>query len=94
MVSGWVLDLLLGITVLVGASVQRLAGIGFALVAVPALVLLLGPAEGVAMANCGAGAISAVGLAGGRRQVRPAAMVPLIAAAACTVPVGSWVAAR
>ncbi|RPE42007.1 hypothetical protein EDD90_5108 [Streptomyces sp. Ag109_O5-1] len=76
--------------VLLGASVQWLTGMGFALVAVPALILLLGPAQGVALANCAAGAISVVGLAGGWRRVRPAAMVPLCAAAACTVPAGTW----
>lgn len=92
--SGWAADLLLGGIVLFGASVQRLAGIGFALVAVPALVLLLGPAEGVVLANCAAGAISAVGLAGSWREVRLAVMVPLAVAAACTVPAGAWVAAR
>ncbi|MFI6452863.1 TSUP family transporter [Streptosporangium amethystogenes] len=90
----WTAGLLLGGIVLVGASVQRLAGIGFALVAVPALVLLLGPAEGVVLANCAAGAISAIGLAGTWREVRLTAMVPLVAAAACTVPAGAWVAAR
>ncbi|MFI6887287.1 TSUP family transporter [Streptosporangium canum] len=92
--SDWVVVLVLGAIVVVGASVQRLAGIGFALVAVPALVLLLGPAEGVVLANCAAGVISAVGLAGTWRQVRLATMVPLVAAAACTVPAGAWVAAR
>ncbi|GAA5763586.1 hypothetical protein Aros01_00055 [Streptosporangium roseum] len=92
--SGWAVVLVLGVIVVVGASVQRLAGIGFALVAAPALVLLLGPAEGVVLANCAAGVISAVGLAGAWRQVRLAAMVPLVAAAACTVPAGAWVAAH
>ena len=87
-------DLLLGTAVLVGASVQRLAGIGFALVAAPALVLLLGPAEGVLLANCASGAISVVGLAAGWRDVRLASMGPLVAAAACTVPAGAWTAAR
>ncbi|MFI9254156.1 sulfite exporter TauE/SafE family protein [Streptomyces sp. NPDC053069] len=81
--------LLAGI-VLLGGCVQWLTGMGFALVAVPALVLLLGPAEGVVLANCAAGAISVVGLAGGWRRVRPAAMVPLCLAAACTVPAGAW----
>ncbi|GAA0845195.1 sulfite exporter TauE/SafE family protein [Streptosporangium amethystogenes subsp. fukuiense] len=94
MLDDWTAGLLLGGIVLLGASVQRLAGIGFALVAVPALVLLLGPAEGVVLANCAAGAISAVGLAGTWREVRLTAMVPLVAAAACTVPAGAWVAAR
>jgi uncharacterized membrane protein YfcA len=92
-ISGTALPLL-GVAVMVGACVQWLTGMGFALVAVPALVLLLGPSQGVALANCAAGAISAVGLAGGRRRVRPAAMVPLIAASVCAVPAGSWVAAQ
>ncbi|MEU3783539.1 sulfite exporter TauE/SafE family protein [Streptomyces sp900129855] len=85
--------LLAGI-VLLGSGVQWLTGMGFALVAVPALVLLLGPAQGVVLANCAAGAISVVGLAGGWRRVRPAAMVPLCVAAACTVPAGSWLTRR
>ncbi|MDX2679361.1 sulfite exporter TauE/SafE family protein [Streptomyces soliscabiei] len=85
--------LLAGI-VLLGSGVQWLTGMGFALVAVPALVLLLGPAQGVVLANCAAGVISVVGLAGGWRRVRPAAMVPLCIAAACTVPAGSWLTRR
>lgn len=87
-------ELLLGVIVLVGSCVQWLTGMGFALVAVPALVLLLGPADGVVLANCAAGAISVVGLAGGWRRVRPRAMVPLCVAAACTVPAGAWLARR
>ncbi|MFJ9608889.1 TSUP family transporter [Kitasatospora sp. NPDC101176] len=94
MSSGWAADVLLGVVVLAGASVQRMTGMGFALVAAPALVLLLGPAQGVVLANCAAGAISAAGLVDGWREVRVAAMLPLIAAAACTVPAGAWVAAR
>lgn len=85
MTGGWAADVLLGGIIALGASVQRLTGMGFALVAVPALVLLLGPAEGVVLANCAAGVISAVGLVDGWREVRPAAMVPLVLAAACTV---------
>ncbi|MFH8561065.1 TSUP family transporter [Streptomyces sp. NPDC017988] len=92
--SGWAAGLLIGTIVLAGSSVQRLTGMGFALVTVPALALLLGPAQGVVLANCAAGAISAVGLVGGWRQVRPAVMLPLVGAAMCTVPAGSWVAAR
>ncbi|WP_267886069.1 sulfite exporter TauE/SafE family protein [Kitasatospora azatica] len=94
MPHGWEADLLLGGVVLAGASVQRMAGIGFALVSAPALALLLGPAEGVVLSNCAAGAISAIGLVTSWRQVRPAAMLPLVAAAACSVPLGAWVAAR
>ncbi|WP_327316822.1 sulfite exporter TauE/SafE family protein [Streptomyces sp. NBC_01235] len=93
MVIGTSEALLAGI-VLLGSSVQWLTGMGFALVAVPALVLLLGPADGVVLANCAAGVISVVGLAGGWRRVRPAAMVPLCLAAACTVPAGTWLTRR
>ncbi|MEU6599902.1 sulfite exporter TauE/SafE family protein [Streptomyces flaveolus] len=84
--------MLLGGIVLLGACVQWLTGMGFALVAVPALVLLLGPAEGVVLANCAAGAISVAGLAVGWRSVRLNTMVPLCLAAVCTVPAGTWVA--
>lgn len=94
MTSGWAADLLLGGIVLLGASVQWLTGMGFALVAVPALVLVLGPAEGVVLANCAAGAISLAGLVGGWRRVRLSAMVPLVVASACTVPAGAWMAAH
>jgi uncharacterized membrane protein YfcA len=87
-------EILLAAIVLLGGCVQWLTGMGFALVAVPALVLLLGPAQGVVLANCAAGAISVVGLAGGRRRVRLAAMVPLCLAAACTVPAGAWLTRR
>ncbi|WP_189305536.1 sulfite exporter TauE/SafE family protein [Streptomyces albospinus] len=87
-------QLLLGGVVMVGACVQWLTGMGFALVAVPALALLLGPSQGVALANCAAGVISAVGLVGGWRRVRLTAMVPLVVASACAVPVGTWVAAQ
>jgi uncharacterized protein len=92
--SDWVAALLLGGIVLSGATVQRLAGVGFALVAVPALVLLLGTADGVLLANCATAAICAVGVAGGWRQIRLAPMLPLVIASACTVPTGAWVAAR
>ncbi|MER5638461.1 sulfite exporter TauE/SafE family protein [Kitasatospora sp. NPDC002227] len=92
--GGWGAAGLLGGVVAVGASVQRMAGIGFALVAAPGLVLLVGAGPGVVLSNCAAGVISAVGLVGGWRQVRVRAMAPLVVAAAASVPLGSWVAAR
>jgi uncharacterized membrane protein YfcA len=76
--------------VLLGSCVQWLTGMGFALVAVPALILLLGPTHGVILANCASGVICAVGLVSGWREVRWSAMVPLCAASACTVPLGAW----
>ncbi|WP_406287961.1 TSUP family transporter [Embleya sp. NBC_00896] len=90
----WSVALLLGGIVLLGASVQRLTGMGFALVSAPGLVLLLGPAQGVVLSNFAAGTISAIGLAGSWRRVRLASMLPLVIAAGCTVPLGSWVAER
>ncbi|OIJ88339.1 sulfite exporter TauE/SafE family protein [Streptomyces colonosanans] len=92
--TGWPAEVLLCVIVLAGASVQWLTGMGFALVAVPALILVLGPGTGVALANCAAGAISVVGIAEGWRNIRLLAMMPLIAAAACTVPAGTWTAAQ
>ncbi|MEU0060802.1 sulfite exporter TauE/SafE family protein [Streptomyces sp. NPDC006334] len=86
--------LLGGLVVMLGACVQWMTGMGFALVAVPALVLLLGPHQGVALANCAAGAISAVGLVSSWRRVRLTAMVPLTIASVCAVPAGSWVAGQ
>ncbi|MFS4091173.1 TSUP family transporter [Streptomyces sp. AF1A] len=92
--TGGTAALLLGGIVMLGASVQWLTGMGFALVAVPELVLLLGPSQGVALANCAGCVISAVGLVGRWRRVRLAAMVPLVIASACAVPAGTWVAHR
>jgi hypothetical protein len=82
--------LLLGGVVVLGALVQWLTGMGFALVAVPALVMVLGPTDGVSLANCGAGLVCVAGLAQGWRHVRLRAIGPLILAAACTAPVGAW----
>ncbi|MFF0269834.1 TSUP family transporter [Kribbella sp. NPDC004536] len=84
--------LVLGGVVLLGAFVQWLTGMGFALVSVPALVIVLGPADGVSFANCAAGVVCVLGLVRGWRYVRLRAMVPLILAAACTAPMGAWFA--
>ncbi|MET8632802.1 sulfite exporter TauE/SafE family protein [Streptomyces sp. NPDC004096] len=92
MTDGWAPELLLAGVVLLGGCVQWLTGMGFALVAVPGLVLLLGPVQGVVLANCAAGAVSAVGLVDGRRAVRLPVMAPLCLAAVITVPAGTWVA--
>ena len=84
--------LILGGVVLLGAFVQWLTGMGFALVSVPALVIVLGPADGVTFVNCAAGAVCVLGLLRGWRYVRLRAMIPLILAAACTAPLGAWFA--
>ncbi|UWE10790.1 sulfite exporter TauE/SafE family protein [Actinacidiphila bryophytorum] len=88
--NGWADAFALAAIVLAGSTVQRMSGMGFALVAVPALVLLIGPAHGVALSNCASGVISAAGLVDTWRRVRLAAMAPLVVAAACTVPAGTW----
>ncbi|SCK18518.1 hypothetical protein H180DRAFT_01291 [Streptomyces sp. WMMB 322] len=93
-ISGWSFLTLLGGVVLLGSSVQRLAGIGFGLLASPGLVLLMGPVQGVALVNCAGVVIGVAGLATSWRQVRLATMVPLVAAAALTVPLGAWLALR
>ncbi|MFI6881044.1 TSUP family transporter [Streptomyces sp. NPDC050400] len=87
-------DVVLAGIVAVAGCVQWLTGMGFALVAAPALMLLLGPVDGVLLANCSAGLVSCAGLVSGWRGVRPRAMVPFVAAAVCTVPVGAWTASR
>jgi len=52
---------LLLVAVLAGSSMQRITGMGFALVAAPFLVLLLGPVDGVIVVNvCGALTAAAV----------------------------------
>jgi uncharacterized membrane protein YfcA len=94
MLSSWPFLALLGGTVLLGTSVQRLAGIGFGLVAAPALVLLMGPVQGVALVNCAGVVIGMAGLATSWRQVRLRIMMPLVVAAAVTVPFGAWLALR
>jgi uncharacterized membrane protein YfcA len=51
------------LAIYIGAGVQRVSGIGFALIASPLLVLLLGPYEGVVLANLLAGVVAAATLA-------------------------------
>jgi uncharacterized membrane protein YfcA len=93
-ISAWFPDLLLAGLVFLGATVQRLSGMGFALVAAPGLIALQGPLPGVLLANCGSCAISALGLATVWRRLRPRVMVPLVVAAGCMVPAGTWAATR
>jgi len=49
--SGWLPQLALGGAVFLGAATQRISGMGFALVASPFVVALLGPFEGVVLIN-------------------------------------------
>ncbi|HSA53264.1 MAG TPA: TSUP family transporter [Yinghuangia sp.] len=83
-----------GLVFVVATALQRLTGVGFGLAAVPGLVVVLGPVEGVLLSNVAAGLISGLGLLGTWRHVRVRLMVPLVLAAAATVPVGAWTVAR
>lgn len=94
MLGGWPFLALLGGVVLLGSLVQRMTGIGFGLLAAPGLVLLIGPVQGVALVNCAGVVIGIAGLATSWRRVRLGTMVPLVAAAALTVPLGAWLALR
>jgi len=93
-ITTWPADLLLAGIVLLGATVQRMSGIGFALVAAPGLIAMEGPASGVLLSNFASCLISAIGLATAWRGLKPRLMVPLVLAALCTVPLGTWAAAR
>jgi uncharacterized membrane protein YfcA len=57
------------LAVFVGAGVQRVSGIGFALIATPLLVLLVGPYQGVLLANVLTLVVSTVTLASTWRHV-------------------------
>ncbi|TDE88566.1 sulfite exporter TauE/SafE family protein [Occultella glacieicola] len=80
------------LAVVVGALLQRLTGMGFALVSAPFLVLLLGPFDGVLVANAGGAFSSLILLRRLRswidwhrfRYLMPAALVGIVP--------GAWVA--
>lgn len=85
--------------VLLGAVLQRVTGLGFALVAAPALVLLFGPDDGVLFVNlCGiVAAGSGVALDGRRVEwgragvLVPAAAIGVIVGVAIALPLDSAV---
>ncbi|MER7166058.1 TSUP family transporter [Micromonospora sp. NPDC000207] len=84
-------DLLAVAAVALGATAQRLTGLGFALVAAPFLVVLLGPRTGVTLANLLSIAICAIVLASTFRHLQRRLAVALVAGAALAVPVGALV---
>jgi uncharacterized membrane protein YfcA len=77
--------------VCLGATTQRMTGLGFALVAAPFLVLIAGPAEGVSLGN----ALSAILCLGvvvtTWRHVRWKSAMLLLVPALIAIPLGSWV---
>ncbi|HNV11278.1 MAG TPA: sulfite exporter TauE/SafE family protein [Propionibacteriaceae bacterium] len=91
---GWgVLTLLAGF-VLIGASAQRITGMGFALVASPFLVLVLGPANAVPL-TITLGTIATVAvLLQVWRDVEPRTALLLLVPAILGILPGRWVAER
>lgn len=86
--------LALAAAVFVGASTQRISGMGFALVASPFLVLILGPHAGITLVNLLGACSSLMIFVQVFRQVqyKKVALI-LIPAMIMTIP-GAWVAAR
>lgn len=82
----------LGGAVLVGASTQRITGMGFALVASPMLVLLIGPAAGVSLLQVLGVITSLIVLAGVWRDVEWRTLPWLIVPAAIGIVPGAWLA--
>lgn len=90
--DSWLSLALLGGIVLAGATMQRVSGMGFALVASPLLVVLLGPLDGVVVINILAIVISGSVFLTVLRQVEyRKALLLLIPAVIGTVP-GAFVA--
>lgn len=78
--------------VLLGAALQRVTGVGFALVAAPLLVVLLGPFDGVLVVNLLGTVTASLIFLRVRREVEYKRVLWLLAPAlAATIP-GAWVA--
>jgi uncharacterized membrane protein YfcA len=90
--SDWLPLLALGGTIFVGAATQRVSGMGFALVASPFLVALLGPFEGILVINLFGGLASLLIVFAVWRQVElKRAALLLIPATIAAIP-GAFVA--
>lgn len=89
----WTLAGLAGATFL-GASTQRISGVGFALVASPFLVMLLGPFNGVLLVNVLGTLTSLLVFAQVFRLVEYRRVLLLMSSALVAVIPGSWVATR
>lgn len=82
----------LGAAVLVGAATQRVTSLGFALVASPFLVLVLGPFTGVLLINVLGSIAAALVLVAVRRDVDVRHALLLAAPAVVAVLPGAWIA--
>lgn len=84
--------LAVGAAVLIGALTQRLTGVGFALVASPLLVLVLGPIQGVVITNIFGVATALMVYVFHIRGVEYRKVLPILAAAAVAVIPGALLA--
>lgn len=82
----------IGGIVLLGSTTQRVAGIGFGLVAAPMLMLLLGPLQGVVVANVFGLATALVAYLGVVRKVDYRRILPLALAASIAIIPGALLA--
>ncbi|MEJ5946586.1 TSUP family transporter [Pseudokineococcus basanitobsidens] len=73
--------LVVALVLVVGAAAQRVTGLGFAVVAAPVLVLLVGPSPGVVLVNLLGAVVALLVLARVRRDVDLRRVVPVTAAA-------------
>ncbi|EKM98374.1 MULTISPECIES: TSUP family transporter [unclassified Acidocella] len=83
---------LVAFSAFLGATTQRVTGLGFALVASPLLILVLGPFQGVLLANLLTLVLNAVVLAGTWRAAEPRRLALLVPAALVAVQLGAPVA--
>jgi uncharacterized protein len=83
--------IVLAVAVFLGACTQRLTGIGFALVASPLLVLVLGPTDGVHVSNVLSLAAALVVLTQTYRHIDFRRAFTLALPALAAIPVGLWV---
>ncbi|MEU2611014.1 sulfite exporter TauE/SafE family protein [Micromonospora sp. NPDC007271] len=77
--------------VALGATMQRATGLGFALVAAPFLVIILGPFTGVVLANLLSAAVNVVVLCSTARALHGRLAVEMILGVLAAVPLGAWV---
>ncbi|MBM0224620.1 TSUP family transporter [Micromonospora sp. ATA51] len=84
-------DVLAVVAVALGATMQRATGLGFALVAAPFLVVILGPFSGVTLANLLSAVINLIVLCATARALRRRLAVQMIAGVILALPLGVWV---
>lgn len=85
---------LLATAVLAGSATQRVTGVGFALVSSPFLVLLLGPLQGVQLANSLSLTTNLLVMALTWRGIEVRRLLLLVVPAVAIVPLGAWVTDR